>query len=145
MILETLFDRPRPARLAFPYLQNPPTLAFEGQSAAAITFHIRCELGKPKISSCPRHCGEWAVVTVPETPVDKECGPVPREHKVGAAGKLLDVKPEAKAKPVCDRADEKLRPGVLAADSAHHPAALFRTDDIHVLKASQGRGGRYLS
>ncbi len=60
-----------------------------------------------------------ALVPVPETPMDEDHRPMPRQNDVGLAGEILHMQPEPVPRAVEQAADQPLRDGVLAPDPRH--------------------------
>ena len=69
-------------------------------------------------------------MTVPETSIDLNDGLIARKHKVGLAGKILNMQSIAEPSSMQAPADQKLRFCILAPDSRHHLASFFRANSV---------------
>lgn len=119
----------RPFEGALPDDCNPPAMLGEPAFRAAVHFQITPDLLPPELRSCLRPFEQMAPMAVPEAAVDEDHGPVLRQADVRLARKVA-VQPVAEAPRVKSLADHQFRPGVLAADAGHHPAAGGGVDDV---------------
>jgi hypothetical protein len=86
------------------------------------TGRVRLRQAHPNIPSIASADAERPV---PEAAVDKNDGPVSREHHVWSSRQLPTVKPETESQAVQDRADDSLRAGVATPDPRHVTTAMF--------------------
>lgn len=71
-------------------------------------------------------------MSVPETPMNKHNYFVFREDDIGPAGKVFNVKTEAKATAVQSTAQQHFRLRILSPDTPHIQLTLCGGQDIHV-------------
>lgn len=85
-------------QLTLPYGQNGPASGLKRGLVACIAAYIGVELLLPEVPPRRGHGRVPAAwMPVPETAVDKDGGLIFRQNYIGAAGKLLRVKPEPEA------------------------------------------------
>ena len=77
------------------------------------------------------HPAITAIVTMPETAVDKNHLTQARKNEVRLAWQVLSMKPKTVTKCMSNLAYDHLSFGVLAPDFCHAPAPLFRTKIIN--------------
>ena len=66
-----------------------------------------------------------AVVSMPETAMNKDYGPVLGKYKVRFARQPFVMEEIAKASCMQASPDDQFGPGILAPDASHHPTAYF--------------------
>ncbi len=68
---------------------------------------------------------------MPEAPMDLDRDSQAGENEIGSSGQVTAVQSEAVATRVGRAANGKFRPGILAANAAHHAAARLCVDYVH--------------
>jgi hypothetical protein len=95
-----------------------------------ISRAISINLGPPEFSSSARQSKKLAVVPMPKTAMNKNNGPELRKGHVWFAGQVSRVKAVAKPPPMKTVAYRNLGTSVFRADTAHHPAARRKVNNI---------------
>jgi len=112
--------------LARPNREYAPAILAQFSDIAFVAGDIAFEFFTPISLAGFRHsCFATPFMTMPETAVNEDAGFVFREDDVGIARQIAAVDAKAVAHPVKDGADHDLRLGVFAANSTHHPRAMF--------------------
>ena len=68
---------------------------------------------------------DLTLMSMPETAMDENDGPVPRKHDVWTTGQVFPVEPESKSSVVKQLPNQDLWSSIPAADCCHIPASPF--------------------
>jgi len=116
---------------ALPHDQNTPTKGFQPFPDFPVTFDVAAEFSLPRARVIIRDCGiEAAFMAMPEAPMNKDDHLELPKHEVRSARQPLDVLPESKAHSMQNTSNEAFRPGILGANTGHHPAARWSVDYV---------------
>lgn len=108
---------------ALPDRADAPARFGQGLMLPPVALDVRPDLVAPEVLAALRPAEQVAVMPVPETAVNEDHRAPAGEDKIGLAGQVLAVQPEAESAPVKRGADRQFGSGVLAFDSGHHPAS----------------------
>lgn len=116
-----------PSDVTLPNDETVPSCGREGIPRGGIPGAVSGKLRQPVFLAALRHArATAALVLVPETAMDEDHLPAPREHDVRLAGQVAMMKPVAIAGPPQERADGHLRTRVLRPICPHGGAYSFR-------------------
>lgn len=119
---------------AFPDDGHTPAKSLEHFRMAPVAIDISLEFLPPELLvGSGRGCVATAFVSMPEAAVDKHHRPMFREHKVGGARQLSDMKSIPESFGEKKGAKSPFRPSVFSSNARHHAAALRSGRDAHDL------------
>ena len=124
----------------FPDDDDMPTLGTEGLLVLQVTGLVACEFLGPEGDVAVGDTKVLAaLVTMPETAVDKYDGLVGGEDEVGGAGEVADMDAVPEAVGPEEAAHEEFGAGVFAPDTCHDAAACGGIHEVgHVGKDREG-------
>lgn len=106
---------------AFPDRQDSPPVSFQLLNLCDIASMVTKKLGRPEFTPCAGNTKIPApFVRVPETAMDENDRPEPRQHDIRPPRKTTDMKPVSQPPRVEATPDQHLRLGIFAPDPCHH-------------------------
>ncbi len=113
--------KPLVADLALPDYFDLPSSSFKRRDGLRVPILRALKLPMPVRLTALRNTGSRAArMLMPETAVNKDYRPIPRQHYVRRSGEPFGVDPEAQAGAVQERANTPLRAGVPIRYPTHH-------------------------
>ena len=124
-------DTPRriPFYLMFPNTNNNPACATQSITIVSVAPPISLNLLLP--IACDPGAPDWEPPAVPIVPINEDCDASPREHQIRATGQMFTVLSESETPRVNQLPYSELWSRVLAANTRHHMATLFRCEIVH--------------
>lgn len=95
-----------------------------------IARDVRVNLCFPELPSGAGPFEKMAIMSVPETPVNKHNGVVPPEDNIWSPGKTRIMQSVSEATTIQPLPDEEFRLCIATTNAGHHPAPGRRVDNV---------------
>lgn len=117
--------------LALPDDEDPPPSGLQLTRLACVTLNVPAELLLPEVDSRLRLCGVTTTfMSMPEAPVNKNCGSIAMQNDVGPPGQVPRVQPESQATGVKVAAYDDLGLCVRRTNPFHHAGSGGGIDNV---------------